>query len=133
VFRDLGGGARERNELNLWLAPMLIEGKEVWLAQIVHFIGQRTQLEQAIFGARVDPDVDDGRNYLLQTSWYAQSLKQVGWIEGSGSVSIESSRYDFTSLEYFTDGYRVVLWLSGEPVSLLEAVAVDLDEPPRNR
>ena len=133
VFRNQGGGGRERNELNLWLAPMLIEGKEVWLTQIVHFIGQRTQLEQAIFGARVDPDVDDGRNYMLQTAWYAQSLEKAGWLAGSGSVSIESARYDFNSLEYFTDGYRVIIWLSGEPVSLLEAVAVDLDEPPRNR
>jgi hypothetical protein len=133
VFRNQGGGSRDRNELNLWLAPMLIEGKEVWLAQIVHFIGQRTQLEQAIFGARVDPDVDDGRNYLLQTAWYAQSLKQVGWLAGTGAVSIESARYDFNSLEYFTDGYRVVLWLSGEPVSLLETVDVVIDELPRNR
>jgi hypothetical protein len=133
VFRNQGGGSRERNELNLWLAPMLIEGKEVWLAQIVHFIGQKTQLEQAIFGARVDPDVDDGRNYLLQTAWYAQSLEQVGWIAGSGAISIESARFDFNSLEYFTDGYRLVIWLSDEPVSLLETRSVVIDDPPLSR
>ena len=133
VFRNQGAGDRERNELNLWLAPMLIEGEEVWLAQIVHFIGQRTQLEQAVFGARIDPDVDEGRNYLLQNVWYAQSLEQVGWMAGSGSVSLESARYDFNSLEYFTDGYRIVIWLSGEPVSLLETRRAAIDDPPFTR
>ena len=133
VFRNQASGARERNELNLWLAPMLIEGEEVWLAQIVHFIGQRTQLEQVIFGARVDPDVDDGAITCCKMFWYAQSLEQVGWMAGSGSVSIESARFDFNSLEYFTDGYRVVVWLSGEPVSLLETRKADLDDPPLNR
>ena len=133
VFRNQRGGSRERNELNLWLAPMLIEGKEVWLAQIVHFVGRKTQLEQAFFGARVDPDVDDGRNYLLQTAWYAQSLEQVGWMAGSGPVSIESARYDFNSLEYFTDGYRLIVWLSGEPVSLLETRSTVIYDPPFSR
>ena len=132
VFRNQGSGARERNELNLWLAPMLIEGTEVWLAQIVHFIGQRTQLEQAVFGTRVDPDVDESRNYLLQNFWYAQSLKKIGWMAGSGAVSIESARFDFNSLEYFTNGYRVVIWLSGEPISLLETRKA-LDDPPFDR
>ena len=132
VFRNQGGGARERNELNLWLAPMLIEGTEVWLAQIVHFIGRKTQLEQAFFGARVDPDVDEARNYLLQNFWYAQSLEKIGWMAGSGSVSIESARFDFNSLEYFTNGYRVVVWLSGEPISLLETRKA-LDDPPLDR
>jgi len=133
VFRNQGGGTRDRNELNLWLAPMLIEGEEVWLAHIIHFIGQRTQLEQAILGARVDPDVDDGRNYLLQNVWYAQSLERVGWMAGAGSVAIESARFDFNSLEYFTDGYRLIVWLSGEPVSLLETKNWVLDDPPLNR
>jgi hypothetical protein len=90
-------------------------------------------LEQAVFGARIDPDVDEGRNYLLQNVWYAQSLEQVGWMAGSGSVSIESARYDFNSLEYFTDGYRIVIWLSGEPVSLLETRKAAIDDPPFTR
>jgi hypothetical protein len=130
VFRIQRQGNRDRNELNLWLAPMRIEGEAVWLGQLVHFIGQRTQLEQAIFGARVDPDVDDGRNYLMQNVWYSQGLEQVGWLAGGGAVSIETARFDFNSLEYFTDGYRSLLWLSGEPVSLLETRNADLDDPP---
>jgi hypothetical protein len=52
---------------------------------------------------------------------------------GSGSVSIESARFDFNSLEYFTDGYRIVIWLSGEPISLLESRRVVIDDPPFSR
>jgi hypothetical protein len=52
---------------------------------------------------------------------------------GSGSVSIESARYDFNSLEYFTDGYRIIIWLSGEPVSLLETRKAAIDDPPFTR
>jgi hypothetical protein len=130
VFRLKQEGGRERTELNLWLTPLQIEGEAVWLAQIIHFIGQRTQLEQVIFGVRVDPDVDDGRDYLMQNVWYSQSLEQVGWMAGAGAVSIESARFDFNSLEYFTDGYRTVLWFSGRPVSLLETRKADLDDPP---
>ena len=130
VFRIQGQGHRDRNKLNLWLAPMRIDGEAVWLAQLIHFIGQRTHLEQAIFGARVDPDADEGREYLTQNVWYSQSLEQVGWLEGTGAVAIENARFDFNSLEYFTDGYRTVLWLSGKPVSLLETMRVDLDDPP---
>ena len=130
VFRLKLKGGRERTELNLWLSPVQIEGESVWLAQLIHFIGQRTQLEQVIFGARVDPDVDDGRDYLMQNVWYSQSLEQVGWLAGSGAISIESARFDFNSLEYFSDGFRTVLWLSGEPVSLLETRRADLDDQP---
>ncbi len=133
VFRIQRQGDRERNKINLWLTPVRIGGEAVWLAQLIHFIGQRTQLEQAIFGARVDPDVDDGRDFLMQNLWYSQSLEKVGWLAGAGAVSIESARFDFNSLEYFTDGYRAVLWLSGKPVSMLDTRSAGLDDPPYTR
>ena len=90
-------------------------------------------MEQAIFGARVDPDVDDGRDFLMQNLWYSQSLEKVGWLAGAGAVSIESARFDFNSLEYFTDGYRAVFWLSGKPVSMLDTRSAGLDDPPYKR
>ncbi len=133
VFRNQRQGNRERNKLNLWLAPVKIDGKAVWLAQLIHFIGQKTPLEQAIFGARIDPDVDDGSDYLMQNIWYSQSLERVGWLAGEGAVSVESARFDFNSLEYFSDGYRTILWLSPEPISMLETRHMDLDDPPLNR
>lgn len=130
VFRIQRNNERDRNEMYLWMAPMRVDGKPVWMAQITHFIGQRTQLEQAIFGARIDPDIDDGRNYFMQNLWYSQSLEQIAWLAGNNVVSIENTRMDFNDSEYFTDGYRVVAWLSGVPVSLLETTNAGWDDPP---
>ncbi len=130
VFRIKRNSKRDRNELSLWKAPLRAEGKSVWLAQITHFIGQATQLEQVIFGARIDPDIDAGRNYFLQNLWYAQSLEKHAWLAKNGRTSIENTRVDFNETQYFTDGYINVIWLSSGPISLLESVSVAWDDPP---
>ena len=109
---------------------MRVDGKPVWLAHIAHFIGQRTELEQAIFGTRIDPDIDDGRNYFMQNVWYSQSLAQTAWLNLGRATSIEDARVDFNGSKYFTDGFLILAWLSGEPVSLLETVNLNWDDPP---
>lgn len=130
VFRIKRNSKRDRNELFLWMAPLRVDGKSVWLAQIGHFIGQKTQLEQFILGARIDPNIDGGRNYLIQNMWYSQSLEQSAWLARNEAIPIENARTAFNDSEYFTDGYVHVAWLSGEPVSLLETKRVDWDNPP---
>lgn len=130
VFRIRRSNKKDRNELLLWMAPLRVDGKQVWLAQANHFIGQRTQLEQIIVGARIDPNIDDGRDYFMQNLWYSQSLERLAWLTRSDVISIENSREDFNGSEYFTDGYVTVMWLSGKPISLLEARRVNWDTPP---
>ncbi len=120
VFRIKRSKQEDRNELYLWLSPMRVDGKPVWMAQITHFIGRSTQLEQVLFGTRIDPDIDDGRNYFMQNMWYSQCLEQLGWLAAGKANSVENVRVDFNGSEYFTDGFLIVAWLSGVPVSLLE-------------
>ena len=129
VFRIQRNKKTDRNELYLWMTPMLVDGKSVWAAQVRHFIGQRTHLEQAILGAKIDPDIDEGRNYFAQNMWYSQSLEKLAWVATDRVVSIENSRTDFNGSEYFTSGIMLVSWLSGTPVSLIESEALDWDEP----
>lgn len=129
VFRIQRNKKHDRNELNLWMSPMRVDGKSVWMAQIKHFIGQKTQLEQAIFGARIDPDIDDGRNYFVQNMWYSQNLEQYAWLKTAPAVPLEAIRSDFSGSEYFTNGYLIVTWLSGAPVSLLETRQLAWDKP----
>jgi hypothetical protein len=130
VFRIQRDGKRDRNEMSLWLTPFRLDGEPVWIAQITHFIGQKTQIEDFIFGERVDPNVDDSRNYLMQNLWYSQGLKKVGWIETGMSVTIDESAEGFNGVDYFTDGFRAVMWVSGDPVSLNETVNAHWDRPP---
>lgn len=130
VFRIKRNSKTDRNNLFLWMAPLRVDGESVWLAQITNFIGQKTQLEQVIFGARIDPNIDDGRDFLTQNLWYSQSLEQVAWLAGGKAITIENAQPDFNGIEYFTDGYIHVAWLSGVPVSLIETSRLDWDNPP---
>ena len=130
VFRIKRRGGVDRNELHIWLAPWLLEGKPVWMTRITHFIGRRNPLRQVLFGAQFDPHMDDGRNYLMQNLWYSQSLKHLAWVDFGDAVPPEQAREDFLGAQYFTDGYRIVLWLSGVPVSMLETQNLQWDEPP---
>jgi hypothetical protein len=130
VFRIKRTSKTDRNELFLWMAPLRVDGKSVWLAQITHFIGQKTQLEQVIFGARFDPEIDGGRSFLMQNLWYSQSLGQSAWLARNDAISIENAQVDFNGSEYFTDGYVNVAWLSGVPISQLETKSLDWDNPP---
>jgi hypothetical protein len=127
VLRIKRGTGKERNELHIWKTPWRLEGEEVWISLITHFIGQRTQLEQALMGARFDPDMDDGRNFILQNIWYAQALQQSAWLDSGDSSTSDQSRQDFNGAHYYTDGFRAVLWLSGNTVSLYETEYVDWD------
>ena len=129
VFRIQRNKKHDRNELHLWMSPMRVDGKSVWMVQIRHFIGQRTQLEQTFFGARIDPDIDDGSYYFAQNMWYSQNLEQFAWLKTTPAVPIEATRTDFSGSEYFTNGYLLVTWLSGAPVSLLETRRLDWDNP----
>ena len=130
VFRIKRNRKRDRNELLIWKAPMEVDGKPVWLAQIRQFIGRKTRLEQVIFGARIDPNIDVSRSFFLQNMWYSQNLEQLAWLARADAISIENSRTSFDDASYFTDGYISVIWLSGAPISLLEARHVNWDNPP---
>ena len=120
VFRKSRGKSGDRNELSLWLAPLRADGKAVWMGQIKHAIGQRYIINEIFFGAAQDPDVDDGRNFLLQNLWYSQSLSAVAYTQTGKVVPMENPQLDFNNNPFFSDGIRIVLWLSGEPVAMQE-------------
>jgi len=120
VFRKSRGRSKstERNELSLWLAPLRTDGKAVWIAQIKHAIGRRYQINEIFFGSAQDPDVDDGRNFLLQNLWYSQTLEAIAYMKTGRVVPMEDPVVDFNDNPFFTDGIRIVMWLSGDPVAL---------------
>jgi len=132
-FRINRGDKSERNELYLWQTPMRVDGEVVWMGRIAHFIGQKNQIRQVLFGAQIDPNVDEGRDYFMQNMWYSQNLEQLAWLQMSDTVPIAEPASDFNNSPYFTDGYLAVIWLSGEPVSLVETLRVDWDSQPHKR
>jgi hypothetical protein len=130
VFRMQRGKTGDRNQLNVWLSPLRVDGLPVWMAQVSHYVGQSTELGRALFDPRLDPDVDDARDHMMQIQWYSQGLQKSAWQSTGHKVPIDGLRAIFGGSYFFTDGYRSVLWLSGTPHSMLDTEYVEWDPPP---
>jgi hypothetical protein len=66
----------------------------------------------------MDPDVDNARDFLMQNFWYSQSLGALASVGGVPRSSISAPLRNFAGAEYFTDGQRVVLFVSENPVAM---------------
>ncbi len=108
-----------RNHLRLWLTPLRYEGKSVWIGQISRDIGVRFTLHSG-FGVthKIDPDVDETRNALLQDMLYSQGLKAFGFVRGVGASTPDDPRSNLTGDRYYTDGLRAVLLMDHTPTAM---------------
>ena len=111
-------------ELRAWLAPFMAGEERVWVCQVRHFF------RSALAVTRFDPDVDNARNFTLQNHLYAQALEKFAWLSGREVFPVESFWANLLRPTYFSDGYRVVLWSSAEPYSILDATLVGWEDPP---
>jgi len=118
----------ERNHLRLWLAPMHFDGKPVWAGQISRDIGVRFT-SKTITTHKIDPDVDETRDYLVQDLWYSEGLRKFGYVKGVGAAPISEPRANLTGDPYFTDGYRAVLWVSSKPIRFTDVEFVKWESP----
>jgi hypothetical protein len=111
----------ERKELRLWLTPMSADGQRVWAGQVSYDLaGNKSATSFEDY--RIDPDIDDARMFVMQNVWYSQSLAQIGFVAGSQKTTIDSPQENFHKSEYFSDGMRVVLFVSESPVALDDTV-----------
>ena len=128
AFQKARGTIHERNHLRLWLAPMRFEGQLVWIGQISRDIGVRFTTK-TITTHKIDPDVDETRNFLIEDLAYAQALKKFGYVQGVGSAPFAEPRANLTDDPYFTDGLRAVLWLTSKPTSFATIEYVEWEDP----
>lgn len=115
----------ERNHLRIWLTPLRYEGKPVWIGQISRDIGVHFTW-RTITTHKIDPDVDETREFLAEDMAYAEALKKIGYVGGVGSTTYDMPRGNLTGDPYFTDGQRIVMWISGEPTAIDEIEVLDL-------
>jgi len=123
------GSINQRNHMRLWLTPMRYEGKPVWIGQISRDIGVRLTW-QTVTTHKIDPDVDETREFLLEDIAYAQSLAKFGYVRGVGEAPYDEPRGNLTGDPYFTDGLRVVLFVSGQPSDISEIEILNLGVQP---
>jgi hypothetical protein len=107
--------------LRLWVTGFQFRGKMVWVGHISTPLGGRfATAESEESPARIDPDVDEARNDLVQDAIFSQLLTQIGFVKGVGAVAPSSPRTTPDGSEYYTDGLRAVLIFDNEPVSMTE-------------
>jgi hypothetical protein len=103
----------ERLHLRLWLTPLRLEGKCVWVGQVSRDIGVRfTTKTWNLTTHRVDPDVDEARDYVIEDLLQAGRVQATGYVDGVGPSDRTSPRRNLTGDPYFTDGKRAVIVLS---------------------
>ena len=119
----------ERNHLRVWVTPFRFEGKPVWIGQISRDIGVRFTTK-TITTHKIDPDVDETREFLIEDLAYSQGLAKFGYVKGVGAAPYDEPRGNLTGDPYFTDGLRGVMWLADEPMSISEIDVVDLGSHP---
>ena len=120
----------QRNHLRLWLTPMRYNGTTpVWIGQISRDIGVRLT-KKTITTHKIDPDVDETREYLLEDLAYAQSIAAFGYVHGAGPAAYDAPRGNLTGDPYFTDGLRLVMFVSSQTTDITEIELLDLGARP---
>lgn len=99
----------QRLHLRLWLTPLLSEGRPVWIGQISRDIGVRfTYKTWNLTTHRIDPDVDDARDYVLDDLLESGRVSQVAYVPGAEPADRKTPRRNLTGDPFFTDGLRAV-------------------------
>ncbi len=117
ALQRIRSNIHERNHFRLWRAPMTFNGESVWVGQISRDIGVRFTTK-TITTHKIDANVDDTREFLLENLAYSQVLQKFAYVGGVGESSIDSPKQNLTGDPYFTDGLRLVLWIASEPNDL---------------
>jgi hypothetical protein len=123
------GTVAERNHLRLWHAPVTFTGQDVWVGQISRDIGIKLS-SKTVVTHKIDPIIDEARFAVLMDVAASQALERVGFVRGVGVSTDASPRINYTLDPYYTDGLRLVLFLSEKTVALDDIGWVDWARPP---
>ena len=99
----------ERLHLRLWMTALRFKGKPVWIGQISRDIGVRFTLKTwNLTTHKIDPNVDEARDYLLDDLMEAGRVSHVAYIAGAQPSERTAPRRNLTGDPYFTNGLRAV-------------------------
>lgn len=121
----------QRNHLRLWLTPLRVEGKSVWIGQVSRDIGVRFTTKTPFLTTHaIDPDIDEARDYVLEDLLVTGSLQRWGLVRGVGETNGDNSRTNLTGDHYFTDGLRLVFFVSPTHRAMTDVEVLDWEPLP---
>lgn len=107
----------QRNHMRLWLAPFTHQKRSVWVGQISRDIGiKATPKSPTLTTHVIDPEVDTTREYLLHSLLAEGFVGHFGFVKGSVASTPEQPRRNLTGDPWFSDGMRLVVLLSPQPI-----------------
>jgi len=113
ALQRIRGSINERLHLRLWLTPLEFEGRPVWVGQVSRDIGVRfTTRAWNLTTHRIDPDVDEARDYVIEDLLRTGRVAAAGYVGGVGACERSAPRRNLTGDPYFTDGQRAVILLA---------------------
>jgi hypothetical protein len=119
----------QRNHIRFWLAPFRCEGLPVWVGQVSRDIGVKvTSKSPTLTTHIIDPNVDESRQYVLQSLLHQEAVKWFAIVRGVGAATPEQPKRNLTDDPYFTDGMRMAIGISKEPVPTWKAVNLEWNE-----
>jgi hypothetical protein len=120
----------ERNHLRLWFTPLRFQGKPVLIGQISRDIGVHltTRLWPPVTH-KIDPDIDEARQSVIEDLIAAHTISKVGFVEGVGAATPTRPRQNLGGDPYFTDGLRAVLLIAPGLVSPGHIQSLDWETP----
>ena len=123
----------ERTQFWLWLSPWQYEGKRVWVGSISRDIGLRYLVKKPylLVTHKIDGDVDEAREYILEDLLSIGAVHQVGWVHGVGLSTPLQPRLDSLKDRWYSDGLRLVLFVSDQPTRIQEVRLLPWEYPLR--
>jgi hypothetical protein len=105
----------ERLHLRLWITPLAFEGKPVWVGQVSRDIGVRfTTKAWNLTTHRIDPNVDESRDYVIEDLMLAGRVEAAGYVGGVVACPHDAPHRNLTGDPYYTDGKRAVILLAAK-------------------
>ena len=103
----------ERIHLRLWLSTLAFEKQPVWVGQVSRDIGVRfTRHAWNLTTHRIDPNVDESRDYVIEDLSLAGRVKAAGYVGGVGACGRDAPRRNLTGDPWHSDGQRAVILVS---------------------
>ena len=108
----------QRNHMRLWLAPYRFEHRPVWIGQVSRDIGVKvTPRSPTLTTHIIDPEVDTTREYLFHSLIGEGFVDRFGFVKGGAAGTPTQPRMNLTGDPYHSDGLRLVVILSRDPVT----------------
>lgn len=108
----------QRLHLRLWYTPLRFQGKPVWLGTISRDIGVKfTWKTWYLTTHKIDPNLDDARDYILADLIEAQKVEKFGFIKNIALEKSTKPKKNLTNDPYTTDNKILVVKLSTENVT----------------